>query len=98
MPVPYRHLYYSEFKETARAAGLDLTELEALQAKSKEAYLAYCAASNARRALAEKLLAENYDAIRPKLRPCHQKRFDEARQRDPQNWADGKVADMGLEY
>ena len=76
MPVPYQHLYYRDFKDAARKAGVDLKELEALDARKEALYREFCAIQNERRWLAKRLLTEQYAVIRPFLRPCHQKRFD----------------------
>ena len=78
MPAPYHHFRYREFKDSVSAAKLDdahkiITCLEEEHARARQQ------ASDLKHHLNAKcnqILAQHYAALRPHLRPCHQKRFD----------------------
>ena len=79
MPVGYHHLHYRDFTSVIQRANLDWdSEVLARLEADEEALLAQARKIRSQRAaLCSEILTRSYEAVRPHLRPCHQKRFDE---------------------
>jgi hypothetical protein len=80
MPIGYHHFYYSDLTQAVRKAGLSTSPeaalLDFLMTEELAARETASAKERQRQLAANKLLLENYDKLRPYLRPCHQRRFD----------------------
>lgn len=78
MPIGYHHFYYRDFVDHLSVIGLtaEVEQLSKLKAAEKELRNQADKLFFERKRLANTILENHYSALRPLLRPCHQKRFD----------------------
>jgi hypothetical protein len=79
MPSPHHHIYYAEFGEAMRQAGLSeqMEDLKNLEKREFELAEQLWDLKKNRKQKSEALLRAHYDTLRPHLRPCHQRRGDD---------------------